>query len=112
MQVQIQSHTFSFPKGCNQEVMLRMVIMLMSVTQIDVSVWPGNSYVSEEEITAFNTAHPEFIVPYIDLMNFCRMVNIDNHVKLKNISVIPGSGTGVIVVELTAKDPFVQLGGL
>ncbi len=106
-----QTYTFNFPKHCDHDVMLRMVVMLMKVTQIDVSVWPGDCFVTEDEIVLFNTQHPDFVVPYMDIMNFCRMINIDNIVTLSNITVVPGSGTGIIVVSLSPKSLFVNLGG-
>lgn len=107
-----KAHVFAFPKHCNQEVMLRMIVMLMDVHGINTAVFPGSHYVSQEEILAFSMSHPDFTAAYVDIMHFCKTVTMDNDVVLVNIIVSSLSGTGTIMVGLTPKPMFIEMRGI
>lgn len=108
----IQAKTFKFPKHCDQDLMLRMVIMLMNVFDIDVSNYPGYFPVAEEDLIRFSNMYPEFVVEYVNLQHFCRMMTTDNTVKLMNLTVSPAIGQGIISVELTPKPGFIKISGI
>ncbi|UYE93430.1 hypothetical protein [Shewanella phage FishSpeaker] len=105
-----KAHVFTFPKHCNQEVMLRMIVMLMNVHGINTSVFPGSHEVTQEEMLTFSMMHPDFTASYVEIMNFCKMVTMDNNATLINIVISSLSGTGTIMVGLTSKSMFIEMG--